>query len=124
MLQFHISHKIANGGPQPTKKLKQIKLTFGAATQLDLSTPSTSHPVAVQEDTGVPDPDEENMCTSECCASVCDEQGPTLFQPKDSSTIKRTCRKQDQKSRLFSPAWYVTYPWIMRCTMRAQVFCA
>ena len=108
----------------PTKKLKQSKLTCAAspATQLDLSTPSTSHPVPVQEDTA-DDPDEENTCTSECCARACDEQGPSPFQPKDSKTIERTRRKQGQKSRLFSPAWYVTYPWITLCTTRARVFC-
>jgi len=111
------------GSPPPVKKLKQSTLTFHTATQLDSSTPSTNHPD--QESTDVPRPrwDEESACTSECCARANDEQGPTPFQPKDSSTIEDTRRKQGQKSRLFSPTWYVTYPWITLCTTKFRVFC-
>ena len=115
------SQTSSDGRPPSTKKPKQSKLTFGVAIQLDSLTPSTSHPIPVQEDTY--DPDGENMCTSECCTRACDKQGPSPFQPKDSKTIKCTHRKQGQKSHLFSPAWYVTYPWITFCTTRAQVFC-
>ena len=45
--------------PQPIKKQKQPKPSFGAAAQLDLSKASTNHPVPVQENTGVPHPDEK-----------------------------------------------------------------
>ena len=121
------SNSCTESGPPPVKKLKQSALTFDTT-----SAPSTSYRDATdlnldpdQEDTGrsTPQPDEAIACTSECCARVCDEQGITPFQPKDSSTIERTRRRQGQKSRLFSPTWYVTYPWILLCTTRARAFC-
>ena len=76
--------------PPPIKKLKQTTLSFDTTTQLDLSTTSTSHHEddLGQEDTHIVT-DEEIGCTSECCANVCDEQGLTPFQPKDSSTIEK-----------------------------------
>ena len=109
--------------PPPLKKLKQSTLTFHTTTQLDSqsSTSSTSH--TDLEDTSIlviPHPD---TCTAECCARASDEEGLTLFQPKDSSTIELTRRKQGRKTRFFSPTWYVTYPWITLCTTRARVFC-
>ena len=102
----------------PVKKLKQSKLCFHTTTsQLNSPTPSDSD----EEETR---PDENfTQCASECCSRAYDEQGLIPFQPRDSSTIERTRRKQGQKSRLFSPTWYVTYPWITLCTARARAFC-
>ena len=99
-------------------------LSFHTTTLLDPSTTSTSH----HED----DSDQEDMhtitdkgiaCASECCTNICNEQGLTLFQPKDSSTIERTRWRQGQKSSLFSPNWYVTYPWMTLCITRVRAFC-
>ena len=53
----------------------------------------------------------------------CDEQGPTPFQPKHLSTMQCTCRRQGQKSRLFSPTWYVTYPCVFELTTLCVVSC-
>ena len=93
--------------PPSLKKLKQSTLIFHTTTQLDSqsSTSSTSH--TDLEDTSIPHPD---TCTAECCARASDEEGPTPFQPKDSSTIELTRRKQSRKTRFFSSTWYVTYP--------------
>ena len=93
---------IAMSAPPPIKKLKQTTLSFGTTTQLDPSTTSTSHREddSDQEDTHTVT-DEEIACTSECCANICDEQGLTPFQPKDSSTIERTRLRQSQKVVFF-----------------------
>ena len=87
--------------PPPLKKLKQSTLTFHTTTQLDSqsSTSSTSHTdLEYTSILVIPHPD---TCTAECCARASDEEGLTLFQPKDSSTIELTRRKQDRKTRFF-----------------------
>ena len=96
-LAMSVTQPSSESEPPPLKKLKQSTLTFHTTTQLDSqsSTSSTSH--TDLEDTSIPHPD---ACTAECSARASDEEGPTPFQPKDSSTIELTRRKQGQKNSL------------------------
>ena len=93
---------ISISAPPPIKKLKQTMLSFNTTTHLDPSTTSMSYceDDSDQEDTNTVT-DEEIACISECWVNVCDKQGLTPFQPKDSSTIEWTRRWQGQKKLSF-----------------------
>lgn len=54
---------------------------------------------------------------------MCCEEGLSPFQPKDSSVIDCTRKKQGKKNRAFSPSWYASYPWLTLCTTRYKVYC-
>lgn len=62
-----------------------------------------------------------SVCDGACCRE--EALSPQPFQPEDRAVIACTRKKQGQKYRSFSPAWYSSYPWLTLCTTRYKVYC-